>query len=64
MAGKIYSEGCGAASARLERKKNQNLAASPPVVQTACRLESKVRKLKPSPWKFGLSFGTAVAIHG
>jgi hypothetical protein len=37
---------------------------TPPLGQTACKLEAKVRKLKPSPWKIGLSFGTAVAIHG
>jgi hypothetical protein len=30
----------------------------------ACRLESKVRKLKPPPWKIALSFGTALAIYG
>src|SRR4051794_22595487 len=42
----------------------QNFADHPPLVQSACRLEAKVRKLKPSPWKIGLSFGTAVAIHG
>ena len=46
------------------RENLTNFRLWPPIGQSACRLEAKVRKLKPSPWKIGLSFGTALAIHG